>query len=76
MVPRDASKHVIIGTQVYKPLEFATQMNLSLPNAWGVVKALIDLFLALPEGKYLLLKDPAKVRRRACSPGRRAGPAC
>ena len=50
---------------MYKPLEFAVQMNLSLPNAWGVIKALIDRCMALPEGKYLLMKDPVKVRGHA-----------
>lgn len=31
---RDASKHVILGTQQFKPHEFATQINLSMDNAW------------------------------------------
>lgn len=32
---RDSSKHVILGTQQFKPHEFATQINLSMENAWG-----------------------------------------
>ena len=40
--------------------EFATHINLNMNNAWGVLKAVIDLCLQLEEGKYLLLKDPNK----------------
>jgi len=63
--PRDNTRHVILGTQVYKPGEYAAQINLNWPNAWGIVKALIEKCMALPEGTYLIVKDPAKVRRRA-----------
>jgi len=57
---RDSYHHVILGTQQYKPKEFATHINLNMNNAWGVLKAVIDLCLQLEEGKYLLLKDPNK----------------
>ena len=57
---RDAYNHVILGTQSYKPKEFATHINLNLNNAWGILKAIVDLCLQLEEGKYLLLKDPNK----------------
>lgn len=33
-------------------------MNLSLTNGWGIVKAVIDMCLQLPEGRYVLMKDP------------------
>ena len=58
--PREAGRHVILGTGVYKPGEFATLVNLNAGNAWGILKAIIDLCLKLDEGKYLLLKDPNK----------------
>jgi len=58
--PRDSFNHVILGTQTYKPKEFATQINLNVNNAWGILKAIVDLCLQLDEGKYLLLKDPNK----------------
>lgn len=35
---RDNSKHVILGTQQYKPHEFATQINLNMDNAWGILR--------------------------------------
>lgn len=62
--PRDASRHVILGTQWYKPKEFAAQMNVSLPNGWGIVRTIVDLARKAPEGKYVLVKDPNKVSRR------------
>ncbi|KAI9364771.1 eukaryotic translation initiation factor 3 subunit D [Pilaira anomala] len=56
--PKDNSRHVILGTQAYKPRDFATQMNLSLNNGWGIVKAVVDMCLQLPEGTYIMMKDP------------------
>nr|CAG8586161.1 5804_t:CDS:10 [Entrophospora candida]CAG8595959.1 2510_t:CDS:10 [Entrophospora candida] len=58
--PKDNTRHVILGTQVYKPRDFATQMNLSVSNGWGIVRTIIDLCMKLPEGRYVLLKDPNK----------------
>ncbi|KAF7723236.1 hypothetical protein EC973_002174 [Apophysomyces ossiformis] len=58
--PKDNSRHVILGTQSYKPKDFASQMNLSLTNGWGIVKAVVDLSLKLPEGRYVFMKDPNK----------------
>ena len=57
---KDPVNHVILGTQQYKPKEFATHINLNVANAWGILKAVIDLTLGLEEGKYLLMKDPNK----------------
>ncbi len=57
---KKADSHGILGTDVKKPREFATQVNLQMPNAWGILRHIIDLCLAFDEGKYLLLKDPNK----------------
>lgn len=59
--PRDASRHVILGTQTSKPRDFASQNNVNLANGWGIVRTIADLALKQPEGKYVLLKDPNKV---------------
>ncbi|KAI8093564.1 eukaryotic translation initiation factor 3 subunit D [Halteromyces radiatus] len=56
--PKDNSRHVILGTQAYKPRDFAAQMNLSLTNGWGIVKAVVDMCLQLPDGRYVMMKDP------------------
>ncbi|KAF9390130.1 hypothetical protein CPB97_009836 [Podila verticillata] len=58
--PKDAARHAILGTQICRPKEFASQMNLQVTNGWGIVKTVVDLALKLPEGKYVLVKDPNK----------------
>ena len=57
----DSSKHAILGTQQFRPREFATQIALNMDNAWGVLRCIIDTCMKLPDGKYLILKDPLKV---------------
>ena len=46
-------------------------MNLSLPNGWAIVRAIVDMCLRKPEGKYVLVKDPNKpvLRLYAVPPG-------
>ena len=58
---RDNTRHVILGTASYRPLDFAGQLNVSLANGWGIMRAIIDLCMKQPEGKYVLIKDPNKV---------------
>lgn len=74
---KDSARHVILGTQQFKPNEFASQINLSMENAWGILRCVIDICRKLDEGKYLILKDPNKVRRcwapEPASRGRTAG---
>jgi translation initiation factor 3 subunit D len=57
---RDETKHVILGTQQFKPTEFATQINLSMDNAWGILRCIIDKCMKQKDGKYLIMKDPNK----------------
>ncbi len=57
---KDSSRHIILGTQQFRPSEFAAQINLSMDNAWGVVRCVIDLVRAQKDGKYLIVKDPNK----------------
>ena len=58
---KDSTKHVLLGTQQVKPVEFAQQINLKLENGWGILRCIIDICMKLKEGKYLILKDPNKV---------------
>lgn len=58
---RDSAKHAILGTQQFKPKEFADQINLNMDNAWGILRCIIDTCMKLKEGKYLIMKDPNKV---------------
>ncbi|XP_076039746.1 eukaryotic translation initiation factor 3 subunit d1 isoform X2 [Oratosquilla oratoria] len=57
---RDSTKHMILGTQQFKPIEFANQINLGMDNAWGILRCIIDICMKLPDGKYLIMKDPNK----------------
>jgi len=43
-----------------RPMDFAAQLNVSLANGWGIVRTVADLCLKMPEGKYVLVKDPNK----------------
>jgi translation initiation factor 3 subunit D len=45
-----------------RPTDFAAQLNVSLANGWGIVRTVTDLCMKMPEGKYVLVKDPNKVR--------------
>ena len=58
--PKDSSSHVILATQTHKPRDFAAQINLGINNMWGILKCLVDLCRPLPDGKYILVKDPLK----------------
>jgi translation initiation factor 3 subunit D len=58
--PRNTSSHVVLGVVGYKPREFAAQMNLNLSNGWGIVRTIVDMCMKMPEGKYVLVKDPNK----------------
>jgi translation initiation factor 3 subunit D len=58
---KDSAKHVILGTQQFKPTEFAQQINLNMDNAWGILRCVIDLCMKQEDGKYLIMKDPNKV---------------
>ncbi|KAJ7055016.1 eukaryotic translation initiation factor 3 subunit D [Mycena amicta] len=58
--PRDNTRHVILSTASMRPTEFAAQLNVSLANGWGIVRSVADICMRLPEGKYVLVKDPNK----------------
>ncbi|MFH4973501.1 hypothetical protein AB6A40_000210 [Gnathostoma spinigerum] len=57
---RNTANHVILGTQQYRPSEFAANITLNLDNAWGILRCIIDHCMEQPPGKYLLMKDPNK----------------
>lgn len=45
-----------------RPNDFAAQLNVSLSNGWGIVRTVADLCMKMPDGKYVLVKDPNRVR--------------
>lgn len=60
--PRDNTRHVILSTASLRPADFAVQLNVALANGWGIVRTVADLCMKMPEGKYVLVRDPNKVR--------------
>ncbi|ODV89143.1 hypothetical protein CANCADRAFT_45603 [Tortispora caseinolytica NRRL Y-17796] len=56
--PKDNTDHTILGVKTYKPADFLSQMNTSVSNGWGIFRSIIDMCNKLPDGKYVLLKDP------------------
>lgn len=66
---KDPNTHFILGQQLYKPEEFAKQIELKTDNAWGIVVNVMQHLMQLPAtsdesgvplSKYLMLKDPNK----------------
>lgn len=58
--PRDNTRHVVLSTTSVRPADFAAQLNVSLANGWGIVRTIVDMCMKMPEGKYVLVKDPNK----------------
>eukprot|EP00178_Gracilaria_changii_P002869 TRINITY_DN1420_c0_g1_i1.p1 TRINITY_DN1420_c0_g1~~TRINITY_DN1420_c0_g1_i1.p1 ORF type:complete len:536 (+),score=72.94 TRINITY_DN1420_c0_g1_i1:211-1818(+) len=54
--------HIILGTQMYRPKEFASQIAFNTNSMWGVLKGIIDIcYNNLKDGeKGVLMKDPNK----------------
>lgn len=65
--PRDHYNHSILTVMGYKPRDFAAQINLNTANMWGIVKSIVDICMKFEEGKYVLVKDPAKPQVRIYS---------
>jgi len=55
--PKDNYNHVILGTQDYKPKEFATQIALNFRNSWAILKYFVELLKKQADGKYVLMRD-------------------
>lgn len=61
MPGRGPTSHEIFGTSQWPPEDFASQMNVSLSNGFGIVKAIVDVVRRGPCGmSYVLLKDHMK----------------
>uniref|UniRef100_A0A7S0YIB3 Eukaryotic translation initiation factor 3 subunit D n=1 Tax=Hemiselmis tepida TaxID=464990 RepID=A0A7S0YIB3_9CRYP len=60
---KDNQNHFVLGQQLYRPEEFAKQIELKTDNAWGIVSSVCDMLMKLPESqedRYLMVKDPNK----------------
>lgn len=58
---RNATQHVVLGTQQFRPTDFANNIALNMDNCWGILFTIIKFFMAQPTGLYLMLKDPTQV---------------
>ncbi|KIZ06885.1 Eukaryotic translation initiation factor 3 subunit D-2, partial [Monoraphidium neglectum] len=47
--PRDNANHVVLNVQTSKPRDFAGQIQLSMEHGWGIVRALVDMIMAMDE---------------------------
>jgi len=56
----DCYNHIIVGTHYYKPREFATQLSTGPAQCWGILKHFAEMFLKQPDGKFVIMRDPAK----------------
>jgi translation initiation factor 3 subunit D len=56
--PKNAYDHVILATQTYRPMDFATQITLNQGTMWGIMRLFIKLLDDQPEGKYVIMRDP------------------
>ena len=52
---KDSSRHVILGTQQFKPVEFGSQINLNMDNAWGVVRCILDIIMQQQVGNIFIV---------------------
>merc|ERR1712216_889257 len=50
-------EHTVLGTQSYKPRDFAGQITLGVPNVWGIIRMLCELFMKREDGKFVILRD-------------------
>jgi translation initiation factor 3 subunit D len=60
---KDNQNHFVLGQQIYKPEEFARQIELKTDNAWGIISSVVERLMQLPESveeRYLMVKDPNK----------------
>lgn len=57
-------EHSILGSVSVASSDLVAQIGFKLDNAWGIVHQLCTSLLELPEGKYILMKDPQKAAIR------------
>lgn len=58
--PKNVNDHVILGTQFYRPKEFAMQINVSENQMWAMFRMFIQLLDKCDAGKYVLMRHPNK----------------
>lgn len=64
---RESKAHAVLGVQRYKAMDLAQQLNLEAGRMWGTLRRLSEAVLEMPDGKYLLIKEPNEVRVSQCA---------
>jgi translation initiation factor 3 subunit D len=64
---RESKAHAVLGVQRYKAVDLAQQLNLEAGRMWGTLRRLSEAVLEMPDGKYLLIKEPNEVRVAVCT---------
>mmetsp|Transcript_15584 Transcript_15584/g.26047 ORF Transcript_15584/g.26047 Transcript_15584/m.26047 type:complete len:440 (+) Transcript_15584:88-1407(+) len=64
--PKNAYEHAILGTQFYRPKDFAAQITLKEGQMWAMIRMFIQILRKQPDdfGKYVLMRDPNKAMLR------------
>lgn len=59
---RSNQNHIVLGTQMYRPKEFAAQIALNVGNMWAIFSNLVEMcYKHLEDGeKGVIMKDPNK----------------
>lgn len=61
---KDTSRHAILAVQDFDPYDLSTQMNLNVPNGFGILRAMTDLCRKHQEttssNSFILVRDPNK----------------
>jgi translation initiation factor 3 subunit D len=58
--PKNAYEHQILGTQFYRPKDFATQITLSEGQMWAMIRMFVTMLQKQEDGKYVLMRNPNK----------------
>lgn len=62
--PNDIIHHDILGTQTFRPKDFAAQIDMKEANMWAIVKTMIEHIQQQEDGEYVILKDPNRPQVR------------
>lgn len=66
--PKSPLKHGLLAVHEFDPFELATQMGLNVPNGFGIIRAIAEICLALPDShQYALVRDANKPMLRLYS---------
>lgn len=60
VAPTNSARHVILAVERVVPNQFASQMEVNMNNMWAIVKHVVEEVIKGDDGRYVLVKEPAK----------------